>query len=65
MSGVRRKEGQGLEWNLGNGCCLFFFFLTGTLSHFIVGIILGDNEYKEAVAVSVAQQTDKTFACRS
>lgn len=38
-------------------------FYWDTVSDFIVGIFLGDNENKEAVAVSVTQQTDRTFAC--
>lgn len=42
-------------------------FLMGhfhTVSDSIVGIFLGDNDHKEAVAVSATQQTDRTFACR-
>lgn len=62
---VRDSKGT---WGMGAALFCVLFFLMGhfhTVSDFIVGIILGDNENKEAVAVGVTQQTDKTFACRS
>lgn len=58
--GEKKVRVSNGTWRMGPAFLLGHFH---TVSDFTVGIFLGDNENKEAVAVSVTQQTDRTFAC--